>query len=279
MSKHLSNEPAHEPTGRTARHAEVRHPLMEPSLAGTDWRNPRTSAPTTEVPLRIAILGGGGAGKTTVAAALARTLAALGRRVLVLDADPLGDLAAQLPLDACHAQASLQDAATRADALAEGLPPAALEAGNTRLAGTLTWGGGNPFLLLGRDVTIVDTEAGLGPLSRDRIADTDLALIVVAPHQGSIADAFAMRPLASLAGARFVHALICGYQGRAELLRARCWLSDWPPVAAFPFAAQIRDADPRVGAPPLEGELLAAVETLAANILELAANIREAARP
>ena len=46
--------------------------------------------------MKIAIVGKGGAGKTTLAASLARTLARAGRSVVAVDADPDGNLASAL---------------------------------------------------------------------------------------------------------------------------------------------------------------------------------------
>ncbi len=43
--------------------------------------------------MKLAIAGKGGAGKTTLAAALARRLARAGRPVVAVDADPDGNLA------------------------------------------------------------------------------------------------------------------------------------------------------------------------------------------
>ena len=46
--------------------------------------------------MKLAIVGKGGVGKTTLAAALARHLAAAGQPVIAVDADPDGNLAAAL---------------------------------------------------------------------------------------------------------------------------------------------------------------------------------------
>ena len=44
--------------------------------------------------MKLAIVGKGGVGKTTLAAAMARHLAVSGRSVIAVDADPDGNLAA-----------------------------------------------------------------------------------------------------------------------------------------------------------------------------------------
>lgn len=53
----------------------------------------RTSPPSRQAPLRIAFVGKGGAGKSTVAGTLARILARRGHEVLAVDSDPMPGLA------------------------------------------------------------------------------------------------------------------------------------------------------------------------------------------
>lgn len=57
-----------------------------------------TAAPTAARPLRVAIIGSGGVGKSVVSATLARTLARRGRDVLAVDLDPNPGLAYSLGL-------------------------------------------------------------------------------------------------------------------------------------------------------------------------------------
>ncbi|TCT19443.1 AAA family ATPase [Thiobaca trueperi] len=270
----------------------------------------RTAHPAVRHPLRIAIVGKGGAGKTTVAGALARTLAAQGRRVLALDADPDANLASVLPLDGeqrpqpLARQQALLHAATDAGTLPVGLFQLNPDTGDLLLRGTVTWGGGNPLVALGwgkaggegcycaehavlrrllfdasalpAEVTLIDSEAGLEHLSRGTIAGVDLVLVVVEPGQRSLETAIAVRRLAGDLGIARVHAVVCGYRDHAELLRLRCWLGDWPAVAAFPYDEQVRAAD-LAGTPPvLAGEFLAAAETLAASVLQLDGTLQTA---
>jgi CO dehydrogenase maturation factor len=64
--------------------------------------------------MRVAVAGKGGAGKSLIAATLARLVARRGHRVLALDTDPLGGLALRLGVDV-PAEAPLLAAAERGD--------------------------------------------------------------------------------------------------------------------------------------------------------------------
>ena len=91
------------------------HTHQHPHQAGYSYTR-RRAEPALQRPLRIAIVGKGGAGKTTIAGALARTLAARGLRVLAIDADPDANLATVRDWIANHfeAQAWLDDPTARA---------------------------------------------------------------------------------------------------------------------------------------------------------------------
>lgn len=284
----------------------VQHPLSHPHLAGTKRHGSTRAASTTSNahPLRIAIVGKGGVGKTTVAGALARMLVAQGRRVLALDADPDANLASVLPLDGVEPpqplahQRDLIRAAAGVGELPLGFFQFNPDTGDLLPRGTVTWGGGNPLVVLGwsksggegcycaehavlrrllsdaaalpANVTLIDSEAGLEHLSRGTIAGVDLVLVVVEPGQRSLETANAVRRLAGDLGIARVHAVVCGYRDRAELLKLRGRLGDWPPVAAFPYDEAVRAADLAGSPPPLEGAFREAAETLAANVLQLA---------
>ena len=74
--------------------------LLHYNLLGLRVGSRTTMAET--ISMKLAIVGKGGVGKTTLAAALARDWAAQGRAVIAVDADPDGNLAAALgvPADA-----------------------------------------------------------------------------------------------------------------------------------------------------------------------------------
>ncbi|MCG5500275.1 AAA family ATPase [Ectothiorhodospira sp. B14B] len=253
-----------------------------------------------KTPIRIAVVGKGGVGKTTVAGALARVLAGHGLHVLAVDADPDANLASVLPLDSEYRPVPLaqrrdliQEASGRST-LPEGLFLINPDTGDLLPKGTVTWGDGNPLVALGwgkgggegcycaehavlrrllyeagslaADVTVIDSEAGLEHLSRGTIAAVDLVLVVVEPGQRSVETAVTVRKLANDLGIDRVYPIVSGYKDAAELETVRSWLGPWVPVAAFPYDERIRTADLRGVPPLLGGDFLAAAIGLAAYI-------------
>lgn len=254
-------------------------------------------------PLRVAVVGKGGAGKTTVTGALARILDRRGLRVLAVDADPDANLASALPLGGAARPVPLArrpDLLRRAAAAApapEGLFLLNPDTGALLPEGTVAWGRGQSLVSLGwgkgagegcycaehallrrllsqatratADVTLIDSEAGLEHLSRGTIAGVDLALAVVEPGRRSVETAAAARALAAGLGIPGVRSVVCGHRDAAELAAVEGWLAGWPPVAAFPFDEAVRRADQEGAPPPLAGAFLAAAERLADFVLGL----------
>lgn len=248
-------------------------------------------------PLRIAVVGKGGVGKTTISGALARVLAGRGLRILALDADPDANLASTLPLDEDRLPVPLaqrQDlirSVADSENVPEGLFLLNPDTGYLLPEGTVTWGCGNKLVVLGwgkaggegcycsehavlrrllsqasrqtADVTLIDSEAGLEHMSRGTIAGVDLVLVAVEPGRRSADTAASVRKLAADLGIRHVHPVVSGYRNGGELRAVEEWLSGWPPVAAFPFDERVRQAD-LLGVPPsLSGSFLSAAEQLA----------------
>lgn len=264
---------------------------------------PQRNRPVLQQPLRIAIVGKGGAGKTTIAGALARTLAARGLRVLAIDADPDANLASVLPLDGTERPVPLaqQGDLLRAASDEHDLPPGLflLNPDTRQLLpqGTVTWGGGQPLVALGwsknggegcycaehallrqllskaskaeADVTVIDSEAGLEHLSRGTIAGIDVALVVIEPGRRSLETAAAVRQLAASLDIAQVHTVVSGCRTPEEMTQVLEWLHDSPPLAIFPFDEAIRLADLYGTVPELRGEFLRAAETLAEAVLQL----------
>ena len=170
--------------------------------------------------MKVAISGKGGAGKTTIAACLAKVLTREGKEVLAIDADPATNLAATLGYDAASditPIAEMRDLIReRTEAGPEGygqlfklnprisdLPEKFVREANGvkfLVLGTIKQGGGgcycpeNHFLKLllsdimlsGEQVIIVDLEAGLEHLGRATVEATDALLVVVEPASRSL---------------------------------------------------------------------------------------------
>lgn len=263
----------------------------------------RSPKPVARPTLRIAVIGKGGAGKTTVSGALARALAGRGLRVLAIDADPDANLASALPLDKGEQPVPLAQQKELLNTVNAGqtpLPGLFLLNPETRELlpqGTVTWGGGQPLVALGwsknggegcycaehallrqllskaskaeADVTVIDSEAGLEHLSRGTIAGIDVALVVIEPGRRSLETAAAVRQLAASLDIAQVHTVVSGCRTPEEMTQVLEWLHDSPPLAIFPFDEAIRLADLYGTVPELRGEFLRAAETLAEAVLQL----------
>lgn len=155
------------------------------------------------MPMKIAVVGKGGVGKTTICGFLARAFAVRQYRVLAVDADPDANLASALPLDKLKASEIIPLARQKEQIQAIVNPNGQLPQGLlllnpdvTELASSITvmWGKGNQLLVMGwnksggqgcyceenivlqqllskvmtstQDVVLIDSEAGLEHLSR-----------------------------------------------------------------------------------------------------------------
>jgi len=170
--------------------------------------------------LKIAVSGKGGVGKSTVAAALALTLAKKGQRVLALDADPDANLASALGIPGTakitpiSEQIALIEERTGAKVDKYGqifrLNP---EVGDVAekfafshkgvellVLGAVKRGGGgcacpenvfikalvNDLVLYKNETLVMDMEAGIEHLGRATVTGVDVMVIVVEPGQRSI---------------------------------------------------------------------------------------------
>lgn len=232
--------------------------------------------------LKVAFCGKGGVGKTTVAALFIRALAAEGRRVVAVDADPVPSLATALgfpqdlrpePVSALHdlidertgAQpgwGSLFRLNPRVDDLPERL---GATRGNVRLLvmGTVEKGGSgcvcpasvmlkalvSHLLLAADEAVVMDMEAGVEHLGRGTAAAVDRMVVVVDPGQRSQEAARRIRGLAADLGVTSLGMVVNRVRSAAEVEGVRAALPELELLGAVPFDAAILDAD-RAGAPP-----------------------------
>ncbi len=193
-----------------------------------------------EFPVKIAITGKGGVGKTTLAGILARLYAAEGRPVLAVDADPDANLASSVGITPEEAAKALP-LAEQSDLIEErtGARPGSsakvfsinpkvddipdtysvlhagvrlLVVGKSREAGSGCFCPENVLLrrlishliLRREDVVILDMEAGIEHLTRGTAGSVDAFIVVVEPGQRSIQTARQIERLASGLGVKQV---------------------------------------------------------------------------
>lgn len=228
--------------------------------------------------MRIAVAGKGGAGKTTIAATLARVLARRGYRVSALDDDPNPNLAVALgvPLERVATLARLPDEALeeRSDARGEQEIHLARPFGDVldahgvrgpdgvgllRMTGLL--GAGTGCLcgqhvavqnILGDrpsaspdDVTILDMEASLEHLARGTVRHADALLVVTEPYYRSLETTGRLVPLARELGIK--HVWVVANKVRSErdgaAIREYCERHSFSLEAVIPFDEAITEAD------------------------------------
>ncbi len=227
--------------------------------------------------MKLAIVGKGGAGKTTLAAALCQWLAGRGRSVVAVDADPDGNLASALGVREDRLPqpiAQMRDLILqRTDAKDEGaglmfkmnpkvddLPGRfAADAGGVKLLlrGTVEVGGKGcmcpesallkallqHLLLRVEDDVILDMEAGLEHMGRASARGVDAMIAVVEPGMRSLQTAARVRHLAADIGLErtFVVANKVSTQHQRETLRGH--LGDQVLLGMLPFSAELARAD------------------------------------
>lgn len=227
--------------------------------------------------MKLAIVGKGGAGKTTLAAALSRWLAAVKRPVIAVDADPDGNLASALgvpenavPAPIAHMRELILE---RTEAKDEGaglmfrlnprvddLPQQfSVTAGGVRLLvlGTVETGGKgcmcpegavlkallNHLLLLVPDDVILDMEAGLEHMGRASARGVDAMIAVVEPGMRSVQTAARIQGLARDIGIARTFVVANKIRQPRERLTLEGALPGQTFLGALPFCEELGRAD------------------------------------
>lgn len=243
--------------------------------------------------MRIAVVGKGGVGKTTISGFLARTFAAQNYHVLAVDADPDANLASALPLDGVNAQDIVPLALKKDEIKAivssrgELIPGLMLlnpDVSDLVSSYTVNWGEGNQLLVMGwhkaggqgcyceenvvlkqllstvsesdYDVMIIDSEAGLEHLSRGTVRAVDAAIVVIEPGLRSVETALASKKLCADLGIEHVYIVLNGYETMEELAFMQSVLPDWPILAGFPRLNEVREADLQGQVPKLSDKVM-----------------------
>lgn len=227
--------------------------------------------------MKLAVTGKGGVGKTTVSAMLAKALAARGRQVVAIDADPDSNLAACLgyahpesicPLvelkDLIEERTGVRPGTTggmfRLNPFVADIPErysVDVDGVKVLVAGAVKKGGSGCYcpensllralvshLFMDEETALVlDMEAGIEHLSRGTIDSVDRLLVVVEPGRRSVETALRIQSLASDIGLKKLS--VVGNKIRSE--QDEQYLKEGLPGLDFagflPFDDRVRDAE------------------------------------
>jgi CO dehydrogenase maturation factor len=238
--------------------------------------------------LKLAVAGKGGVGKTTVAAWLARLLAAEGKRVVAIDADPVPSLASGLGIDGADeivpignmeelisertgAPVGSMGAMFRMNPTVEDLPDKlSVEDHGVRLLvlGTIDQAGGGcvcpqsvflkalmrHLVLFDDDAVVLDMEAGVEHLGRATATGVDVMIVVVEPGKRSVGAAKRISELAKQMGVKKVVAVANKVRSDADSTAIAKALGDLEVVANIDYSSELVDSDLAGEAPAAYGK-------------------------
>jgi CO dehydrogenase maturation factor len=248
--------------------------------------------------MKVAIVGKGGAGKTTLAAALAKRLAALRPAVIAVDADPDGNLASALgisedrrPEPIAHMRELILERTGARDEGAglmfklnpdvDDLPGRfSVDAEGVKLLvlGTVETGGKGcmcpegavlkallqHLLLRVADDVILDMEAGLEHMGRASAGGVDAMIAVVEPGMRSVQTAARIRKLATDIGIKRTFVVVNKIRSQRERDVLEGALRGQRVIGTLPYDAELADADlegrPVSLEPPAFGEAVRRIE-------------------
>ena len=227
--------------------------------------------------MKLAIVGKGGVGKTTLAAALARRQAAQGRPVVAVDADPDGNLASalgvaedRLPQPIAQMRELIRERTGAKDQGAglmfklnpqvDDLPERfSVDARGVRLLllGTVELGGKGcmcpegavlkalmqHLLLRVPDDVILDMEAGLEHMGRASASGVDAMIAVVEPGMRSVHTATRIHQLAGQIGIQRTFVVVNKLNRQDERERLDRALSGQITLGTLPYDAELARAD------------------------------------
>jgi CO dehydrogenase maturation factor len=227
--------------------------------------------------MKLAIAGKGGAGKTTVAVALARQLASAGQPVIAVDSDPDGNLAAALgvPEDRIPTPIAqmrdliLERTGAKDDGLGlmfklnpevDDLPgkfSVKVDGVMLLVLGTVKLGGKGcmcpegavlkalmqHLLLRLADHVVLDMEAGLEHLGRASARGVDAMVVVVEPGMRSVQTAVRVRQLAKDIGIERTLVVVNKLRSPHELEVLRQALGSQTILGTLPYNAELARAD------------------------------------
>ncbi len=229
--------------------------------------------------MKIAVIGKGGSGKTTISATLSRLLARRGLAVVAIDGDPNPNLAIALGVSAQQAdrlrplpndllkhvsddEGAISLTITRTKNELEAECGAEAPDGVTLLLGGQVEAAGRGCLcskhatvrgLMGelvlerRDVIVLDMEASIEHLSRGTIAHAERLLIVVEPYYRALETAGRIARLAPQLGIPDVMAIGNKVRGGEDeaAIRTYCAQHNLPIGAMVPYDDRVGEADRR----------------------------------